>query len=213
MSVNMFWKAIGSIALATGGLWGVLSASPVSAASYTYYVWNFPGGPTAVLNCGWHNVCISDMDGDSLDWRSPFASEIRWRSQSSNSQSISVVGSVLVIDMSSGTCNTTWARLRSPLGTDLNAIKYLHTQPYGAGTVYYVPSGPYPVSGDFRVGTTVNNDCGTYPAHLHQGYTSTNWVRNSLYPTRAGCTADACQTYPSVWSNYQHQRVWTGSGY
>lgn len=77
-----------------------------------------------------------------------------------------------------------------------------------------MPSSLYGDDLTQQIGTTHDNDCGVFPAHLHQGYASTNWVRNGFYPTRADCDNDyGCITYGSVWDNYQHYRTWYASGY
>ena len=203
-------------ALAGGFLLGLLNITPSKATNYSYTVWAYPGGPTPQLNCGWHTICLpgNPTDGDGLDWSSPTAGTgIYWRSYSSNTQGLSIVGNFLVVDMNSGSCHTVYAELRSLASSTLQSVKYLHTEPYSAGSSYQVNSGLLSASTSQLVGTTTSNDCNLYPNHLHQAYMS-YWTRNTFYPTRATCDDDSgCATYGSVWSYYQQQRDWYSTGY
>lgn len=203
--------------LGLGLVAGILDSREGLATTYTYIVWNFPGteSSTAYLNCGWHDICISDYDGDGLDWENGTNADVFWRSLSANDQSLSYVGTIQTENYNSGSCHTTKAHLRSPLGTSLDKIGYLHTEPYNAGSYTTVNSSLLGATTTAKVGDTVNSDCGQYPAHLHQERDSSNWTKNSEYPIRGGengCTEDRCETH-GVWDQYQHQRTWYGSGY
>jgi hypothetical protein len=220
--MTRFRMALLTILLALGFAVGSASAPSVEATTYTFHVWNHPGtqSTTAQLNCGWHSTCLPGypLDGPGLDWSHPTAGmDVKWRSLSSNDQSYGLAGTVQVQDGTSGSCNTTYAALYSPLGSSLNRIQYLHTSPYGATGYTNIASGFWPQSTEFQVGDTVSNDCGSFPAHLHQERDSSgNWTKNSYYPTREYCDDDSgCTGYTdvSVWSYYQHQRTWWTSGY
>lgn len=88
-----------------------------------------------------------------------------------------------------------------------------HTTPSIQGSPPYIWSGLYPTSTSFAVGSSVNNDCGTFPIHLHQERGSGNWAKNSYFPTRAGCDDDnGCKT-DGVWDQYHSERIWYSSGY
>jgi hypothetical protein len=219
--MNPFARWCPLFALVLGVVVGFAGSTPGRATTYEFIVYNFPGHQQdpEFLNCGWHNTCISDSDGDSLDWENFTNDDVYWRSLSGNGQDYSVAGTIQVENASSGTCNTTKAHLRDPLGTSRQRIKYLHTSPYSSGSYYNVNSS---LSGSLttaHVGDTVNNDCATsdpyfvgYSAHLHQGQDSSDWVKNTAYPTRSNCTEDHCASY-GVWEQWQHKRVWYTTGY
>jgi hypothetical protein len=211
-----------ALAAACGLLLGMATAEVGHATTYTFNVYNYPGthSSTATLNCGWHVICEGDnpYDGPGLDWHnssSEGSNTVNWRSFSANDQSYGYAGSVQVQDGTSGSCHTARAALFSPSGAALDRINYLHTSPYGTGGYTAINSGSWPASTEFRVGTTVDNDCGQFAAHLHQERDSSNWTKN-YYPTRANCeNGSGCSGYIniSVWSNYQHHRTRYASGY
>lgn len=92
-------------------------------------------------------------------------------------------------------------------------IQYKHTNPVNAGSVYNVASGFFPTSTTVQVGTTVNNDCGKYPAHLHQGRApGSYWAKQTqstwVYPTWSTCHTAGCNTYTSPWQYWQHGVSW-----
>ncbi|MCA9844449.1 MAG: hypothetical protein KC491_07295 [Dehalococcoidia bacterium] len=201
---------------AAGVLGGFLLPGNAKATTYYYYVWNQPGttSTTATLTCGWHNVCTTGTDGIGLDWLNWESNAVYWRSYSHNTQGISNVGRIYVADLSSGSCNTAYAELKSPWGTSLQGIRYLHTDPSIPGSPPYVwSSDTYPATTSFVLGYTVDNDCGQYPDHLHQEVSHANWEKNSYFPTRAGCDDDyGCQD-DYVWGEHHSYRTWSGSGY
>jgi hypothetical protein len=210
---SVILRLLALMAFSIGVMIGLSLPKEAEATQYTYYVWNQPGtnSSSATLTCGWHNDCTYGSDGDALDWMN--SSSVYWRSLSSNSQGISWVGRVYVADLSWGSCYRTYAEVRTPLGTSLEGILYRHTQPSIPGSAPYVWSGLYPSSTSFIVGSSVANDCGYFPAHLHQERGSTNWTRNTYYPTRASCNNDyGCQT-DNVWGQHHSQRLWYASGY
>lgn len=206
-------------AFAVGVTAGVGTALPSHATTYSYTVYNYPGNGTARVYCGWHTTCLPGypQDGDSIDWPSPTSgTPISWRSWSSNTQGVSWVGTILVVNMNSGNCYRVDADLRSPWTTHISRTKYLHTEPYGAGSTYYVNSSLSWATSEAWVGTTTNLDCGgAYLNHLHQGYVD-GWTRNASLPTRAQCDSDTgCDAYDwgSPWNIYQHTVTWYGGGY
>jgi hypothetical protein len=220
---RMTLMGVAILSAAAGLLAGLLTADTSYAATHTYKVWNWPGGPTAQMNCGWHQVCLPGQYGPDysfIDWSSATGSHIFWRSTGENTQGISVTGTITVINASSGsgstTCHRTEVELKTPLGTSLQRIRYSHTSPFSAGSVYNVPSGLSGVSWQTRVGTTVDWDCGVYRNHLHQGRTHTNWEKTTVFPNSDApdnCNWDACRNYASVWTHWQHKRTWWASGY
>jgi hypothetical protein len=213
--MNRFWfRLMALLVFATGLALGTVLPGHVKATQYTYYVASQPGtnSETAILTCGWHDDCTTGTDGNALDWQN--SSSVYWRSLSSNSQGISWVGRVYVANQSSGTCYRTYAELRTPLGTSLEGILFRHTSPSIPPSPPYVWSGgAYPAATAFVLGSSVNNDCGIYPAHVHQERSSSNWAKNSYFPTRALCDNDyGCQS-DNVWGPYHSLRTWYASGY
>lgn len=131
---------------------------PGSAATITTYtVWNYPGPSstgTVILNCGWHNVCTTGNDGDALNRANAAEQVVRWRSHSVNTSGHPSTGTIHRENTSSGSCFNFNARFRSILGTDLGAIRYVHTQP-GSWTQFAVQSGGgFGVSMTMDIGTT-----------------------------------------------------------
>ncbi len=215
MSSGTGFKSLAAIAFICGIAMGAWLPSHANADSYAYYIWDYPGtsSSTAVLTCGWHDVCTTGTDGVALDWQNAASASVYWRSYSSNTQGISWVGRVYVEDESSGSCHGTFAEVKTPLGTSLEGIRYDHTAPSIPGSPPTISSGSYPASTSFVLGSTVNNDCNQWPAHLHQEVGSSNWTKNSYYPTRAGCDDDyGCQS-DNVWYEEHSTRTWTASGY
>lgn len=212
------------LTVSAGFILGMLDVGSGKSTSYQFDIWNYPGSignasGNAVLNCGWHNICTSGSDGDALDWRTytGHGHPVHWRSNSTNSQGLTYSGSVLVTDDSSGSgatkCYRATANLRTPAGTALGAVRFVHINPVGVGNTYWVWSGYWPASTTFQIGTAVHNDCGLWLAHLHQAYPhgASWWARNNIFPTRATCWQNACQTYSSPWTNWQFHRYWFGS--
>ena len=184
--------AVAVLVFSGGVVAGVGTAVPSQATTYSYTVWNYPGNAAARVYCGWHYECAPGypQDGDSIDWPSPTSgTPISWRSWSSNNQGVSWVGTILVVNMNSGNCYRVDVGLRSPWTTHISRTKYLHTEPYGAGSTYYVNSSLSGTTSSSWVGTTTNLDCGgTYPNHLHQGYVD-GWTRNASCPLGRSVTA------------------------
>jgi len=214
--MSRFWFRLTALfVFATGLVAGVLLPSEASATTYTYYVTSQPGtnSGTAVLTCGWHSICTSGTDGNALDWQNSSSSAVYWRSWSSNTQGIDWVGRVSVQNRDQGTCHTTYAELKTPLGTSMDGIYFLHTaSSIPSSPPYVMSSGAYPVTTYFVVGSSVSNDCETWPAHLHQERTS-YWAKNSYFPTRATCDNDAGCQYDDVWGPYHSKITWYASGY
>lgn len=218
----MYRRILGICALAAGFLFATFSGSTdVDAQSYEYRVWNYPGPShePKTLNCGWHDTCVDPQtDGNALDWRNFANTPVNWRSTSSNDQGHHTAGSIRVIDDSVGTCNRTIVRLESPLGTNMGEIRYVHTEPYGAGSVHNVPSDSWGVALTQQIGTTAETDtCSSnYLPHLHQGrWNTTLWSKQTqstwIYPTRATCSQAGCTTYQSPWNYWQHERTWAAN--
>lgn len=208
-------RTVALVTFITGVILGMASLSLANATNYSYTVWSQPGtqSTTATLTCGWHAECTSGSDGPALDWLNWTDNDVYCRSYSSNSQGISFVGRVYVANWNSGSCHTTFAELKSPLGSSLQGIVYLHTDPSVPGSAPYVWSGYFPQTTSFVLGATVDNDCDEYPDHLHQEVGHTNWVKNSYYPTRASCDNDSgCQS-DNVWGEHHSVRSWSSTGY
>lgn len=65
------FKALAGLALVGGMALGVWFPGHANADSYAYYIWDYPGtsSASAVLTCGWHDICTTGTDGVGLDWQ------------------------------------------------------------------------------------------------------------------------------------------------
>jgi hypothetical protein len=86
---RLSFLAVGILSETAGLLVGALRANSGYAVTHTYKVWNWPGGPTAQMNCGWHQVCLPGQYGPDysfIDWSSATSSNIFWRSTGENNR-------------------------------------------------------------------------------------------------------------------------------
>jgi hypothetical protein len=206
---------------------GALTTAPVHA-QYTYSLEIHPGR-YAQLNCGWHNTCLPDAngnyetDGVALDWNNgPYYGYWTVYFRSWGYTNAPAVGRGTIVSDNTTTCYRVRVDISSPAAVVYRGSTYYthtNTQQSG-GTIPIAGSslGTWTSSGvGYTVADELTTSCpegGANPAHLHQSAygESGTWYRQVSGSTSVPYATANIMYTQQYFGRFTNQGYWQNRG-